>query len=246
MRVISTSARQLSLCRVLISLLLFIGGCSPALSQKTGQTPTWPLVAIPQGVQTFKVMPQAEINGVTAKTQGFFSPQSPDELTAWYTQAARGRWVKNKLGPKTILGQWAAPFFTTVQIESSGSGSKVIVATTLQSQKMPERAEVTNDVERLMQSLPGDTRLLEHLVTADPGQVSNYYVLDAPAGLASSLRGITTWLGAKGYRLTIQSPANQSNQMLQFAGNRSEAVVVIGKRPDNATYIVINDIRFTP
>lgn len=217
---------------------------APARAQ--APAPQWPVIPMPPEVQRFSVMAPAHINGQLTHTQGYFSGQTPQAIAAWYQQTGSGRWVKNQLGAQTVLGQWSAPYFTTVQIQASGAGSKVLVATTLQSQQSPQSPQISAEGERLLQSLPSDTRLLEHLSTTDPGQSANYYVLDTPAGAAPSIQAVTTWLSTRGYRLQTQSADKQGAHLLQFLGDRREAVVIVGRRPDSSSYLLINDIRRTP
>jgi hypothetical protein len=221
---------------------------SLAHAQAQAQTalPPWPKVPVPQEAHRFSVMPMAHINGQLTRTQGYFSTQPPQNLVTWYQKTTRGPWLNRQIGAQTVLSQWSAPFFTTVQIQATGSGSKVLVATAALQKSSTATSPLGAASESLLQSLPGDTRLLQHLSTADPGQLSTYYVLDTPHGPTGTLQAIKTWLGQQGYRLHTQGTDKQGAQMLQFSGERREALVIAAKRPDASSYVLFNDIRFTP
>jgi hypothetical protein len=247
----STTLPPLSALRHLATLAWLLAATllvSLAQAQAQAQTalPPWPTTPLPQEVQRFSVMPLAHINGQLTRTQGYFSKQPPQNLAAWYRQNTPGPWLSKQIGAQTVLSQWSAPFFTTVQIQASGTGSKVLVATAALQKSGTGTSPLGATSESLMQSLPGDARLLQHLSTADPGQLSTYYVLDTPHGTTGTLQAIKSWLDQRGYRLHTQGTDKQGAQMLQFSGERREALVIAGKRPDASNYVLLNDVRFTP
>jgi hypothetical protein len=204
----------------------------------------WPDVPTPPQATRFTVMPQAELNGQMMRVQGFFSPQPPTVVADWYQAKAPGRWVKTTSNGMTLLGQWTAPYFTTIQLQTSGGGSKATVSTTLNTP--PATSSSTAEHDRLLNHFPAETRVLQHLRTADTGQSSAYYLLEIPAGTASGINAARTWLTQKGYRLHTRSQDRDGTHMLQFIGKQEEAVVLAGKRPDQSTYLILTDIRRTP
>lgn len=205
----------------------------------------WPNLPAPPDARAFFIMPPAHINGQLTHTQGYFSSQAPKALAAWYQQTNPGRWVSNKVGEQTVLGQWTAPHFTTVQIQASGSGSKVIVASAQHSAAVRQNMRPTQ-TEQLLQELPSHTRMLHELITSDPGQSASYFVLDTPAGTRTSMDSVSRWLRAQGYRLQVQSQDPQGAHLLQFTGDKREAVVMVGKRADHTSFILINELKRAP
>lgn len=204
----------------------------------------WPDVVMPPQATRYTVMPQAELNGQMVRVQGFFSPQPPTVVADWYLAKAPGRWVKTTFNGMALLGQRTGPYFTTVQLQTSGSGSKATVATTLNTP--PTNSSSTTEHDRLLNHFPAETRVLQHLRTADTGQSSAYYVLEIPAGTATGISAASTWLTQKGYRLHTRSQDKNGTHMLQFIGQQEEAVIIAGKRPDQSPYLILTDIRRTP
>lgn len=229
---------------VAIAMLTLMALAQPVHSQSAAMA--WPEVPVPPAAQRFSVMPLASINGRLTRTEGYFSELAPHRLTDWYQTPSRGHWIRNQLGPQTVLSQWRAPFLITVQIQPSDGGSKVLVATTALPPPAPWKAPFDGQGDDLLGSLPGEPRLLQTFSTADPGQSATTYVLQTTGGAQAAIQAAGQWLFARGYRLQAKGSDAQGAQMLQFTGERREAVVVATRQADGSHHLLITLIRYTP
>lgn len=86
--------------------------------------PSFPDPPLPDGVQIEPVARRMVFNGLEMRASVFRSPQSADEIVAFYQKTWRGRAVTNALGDTTVVGHGDGGFFTTVRVGPAGTGSE--------------------------------------------------------------------------------------------------------------------------
>jgi hypothetical protein len=85
---------------------------------------SWPSPPVPSGTRTDDVAQHIVFNGLDMHAQTFTSPRSQDDLVEFYRKAWDREVVVNRLGSTQVIGHRDGDYYITVQVSSSGSGSK--------------------------------------------------------------------------------------------------------------------------
>ncbi len=85
---------------------------------------SWPNPPLPSGTRTDDVAQHIVFNGLDMHAQTFTSPHSQDELVDFYRKAWDKEVVVNRLGPAEVIGHRDGDYYITVQVSSTGAGSK--------------------------------------------------------------------------------------------------------------------------
>lgn len=95
-----------------------------ALLSYTAHASSWPSAPVPSGTRTDEVAQHIVFNGLDMRAQTFVSTRSQDELIAFYRKAWDKEVVVNRMGSAEVIGHRDGDYYITVQVSSSGSGSK--------------------------------------------------------------------------------------------------------------------------
>jgi hypothetical protein len=84
----------------------------------------WPQTPLPDGTATAEVARRIVFNGLDMRAQTFQSRQSQADVVAFYRKLWNGKVVVNAMGGAEVIGHQQGDYYITVQVSSSGNGSK--------------------------------------------------------------------------------------------------------------------------
>jgi hypothetical protein len=216
----------------------------------------WPNVALPDFVSQFNVGEEINSNGLPMQVHGFLAAKSAENVLDWFRKSLGRPIVESHLGRKTILGQANGHYFITVQVESSGKGSKGIVAVTDILRMVSNKDQTRSAQERFANALPANSKILNQLSSQDGDRVTQQ-ITAINAQTASINRNVLiNLMAADGYQVksdTSQrfnskeilppkkiSSLQRDSSILMFEGNEKYALAVLFESTEGGTVIVLS------
>lgn len=219
------------------------------------QPQDWPSLPAPDHLGSFEVGSQVKLNGVPVRIKGYESNRSVAELSRWYQQRMEGKWVENKIGSKTVLGQRQGDFFVTVEIEArlgdfSGSSTKVV--TSIMSLKAAAlRPSPAGDAfENWSSRLPLTSKVLSHQTDSTRTHDALHLVAVNHQSLEYNVAHFRREFAQEGYREELggaaaeiqkatDQPTSNNTEKLSFSSLNTDAVVVLGRDAKRRSTVVL-------
>jgi hypothetical protein len=216
---------------------------------------SWPVLAIPKGIEQFDMGGEMVVNGLPLRMQGLLSTKSPSQVAALLRSSLGQPLVEDTQGAKLVLGRSMGEFYATVQIEPAGSGTRGLVAVTRLRTAISERAKIKDEDQKTLLRFPSGSRLVNRIHSTNGNQRDEYLVLTNTHSPEFNIESVTRTLGAEGYALermsepvrvenTALSQTVRSGTSLQFKRTNREAVVMIYREAGGDTAIVLNTVTF--
>lgn len=227
--------------------------CSAAAGAQQGRE--WPRLPEPDHLTSFEVGSQIMLSGVPVRIKGYVSDHSVPALIQWYRQNSEGRWVENKIGNKTVLGQRQGAFFATIEFEAmlgglSGSTTKVVTSV-MDLRAAAMRPSLAKDAFQNWSSrLPLTSKVLSHMADSTQTHDSLHLVAVNNQGLAYNVQHFRSEFRQMGYREESGSatvdvrnasakPATGVQEKLSFSGLNTDALVVLGRNESGQSTMVL-------
>ena len=214
---------------------------------------TWPTIALPNGVDAFKVGSQLDVNGAPMRITGFLSDtKDAATLLAWFRRSLGTPLVESAIGPKKILGRLQNGYYLTIQVEPSGQGSKGFVALTDVKGlvRNGNKQAGLGSSDAWLSRWPADTRLISRVSSNEGGRVMVQTVLSNGLGESFNKSAVLSLMKDDGFAIEQEvQPGNhghalpfevQEGTVMYFKGKSKEAVAVISRLPQGQTSIVLN------
>jgi len=242
------STRPLRTAGTAITLL-----CSLAVSAE--QPREWLTLPAPDPLESFEVGSQVKLNGVPVRIKGHVSDRSVSELVRWYQQKLGGRWVENRIGHKTVLGQRQGEFFVTVELEPmlgglSGSTTKIVTSVMDLRAAALQPAHAADAFENWSSRLPLTSKVLSHQTDSTRTHDALHLVAVNHQSLAHNVEHFRREFAQNGYRedaagtpaaaqTAAGQPTARHTEKLTFSAPNTDAVVVLGRDNNGRSTVVL-------
>jgi hypothetical protein len=209
----------------------------------------------PDHMESFEVGKQVELNGVPVRIKGYVSDRPLAELVRWYQQVVGGRWVENKLGNKTVLGQRQGEFFVTVELVAmlgglSGFTTKVVTSTMDLRAAALQPTQTRDGFGNWTSRLPLTSQVLSHQVDRTRTHESLHLMAVNRQSLEHNMAHFRREFAQNGFREepsrasetireTAVQHAAQATEKLSFSAPNTDAVVVLGQHPTVGSTVVL-------
>lgn len=220
----------------------------------------WPEFRLPEELALFAMGQTMTVDGLPMRLQGFVSRESPAKLAEAVRRSFGQPVVESNRGATKMLGRAEGRFYLTVQIESSGTGSKGVVATTDLGQLAKRHEAIAQEKARWLDRLPAGSTIASDMRSADGGKEARHTVIVNDHGSVRNRDAIVSLLANEGYVLereagppadsvaskadTKPTPASRSFRdaaTLYFRAPGKEAMAVIA-RTGTRTAVVLNTV----
>ena len=243
------SARTINITKLIVFNLILYLCTITAVAQSAS---SWPDLKLPKGMQLFSMGQQINLNGLPMNLKGFVSPATVQDLAESLRYSLGKPLVENRLGNQLILGRAEGPYYISVQIEPTNSGSRGVVAIT-HIQSAYESKEITSqEQQRWLSRLPSGSQMLSILKSSDGMKNSNQIIFtnsQAEALNRDRLKAVLLEEGLNFEREGVSDSdygktANQNAQgrALFFKGTGKEAIATIHRDTAGQTIMVLNII----
>lgn len=231
---------------------LLLGWCITGVAQDHA----WPELPVPAHLESFAVGSHMKLDGVPVQIKGYVVDRSVVEMSQWYRQNAGGRWVQNRIGGKTVLGQRQEGHFITVELEPlakglSGPTTKVVTAIVEMNQS-PDRAfrRERDAFGNWASRLPPGSQMLSHLTDGSKTRESLHLVAVNARSMEYNARYFANEFRRLGYRQEADSKSVDAQRVglgaraaaqrtLSFSAPDTEAVVVLGRDAKGRSTVVL-------
>jgi hypothetical protein len=239
----SFARRQISIAT--LSAALMIGHASAESA--------WPQIELPTSSTVFPVDDVIVANGLPMRLTAFSSRQSREQLMAWFRQSLGEPLVENRLGDKIVLGQAKGEHYLTIQLESTGTGTRGVAAVSHLKSAYDQQADTRAARDLWLQRLPSGSRILSRMSSSDRGQRAEHLVFINNQSESANRDALRTILENKGFsfeRETVASDApgaSRSGRLadartLYFKGKSGEAMATVARDSAEKTVVVLNTI----
>jgi hypothetical protein len=239
-------ARQV---RLALAVIMLFGGAASLADT------SWPVVAIPRGIEPFDMGGDMTVNGLPLRMQGLLSAKSPAQVAALLRAGLGQPLVEDTQGTKLVLGRSMGEFYATVQLEPAGSGTRGLVAVTRLRTAISEHARIKDEGQKILSRFPSGSRLVSRTNSTNGNQRDEYLVLSNSHSPEFNVESVKRTLGAEGYALErMSAPGRVKNAAsfqaggggttLQFKRTNGNAEAVIYRGASGDTAIVLNTVTF--
>ncbi|QNA88719.1 hypothetical protein G4G28_09840 [Massilia sp. Dwa41.01b] len=218
--------------------------------------PAWPTVKLPPAAETFPIGEQMIVNGMPMRMQGFVLHMEPKEALTWFRRNMGKPLMEDLVDDKLVLGRAEGDFYMTVQLEPAGPGGKGVrgtVAVTDLKGAHDRRDENAAANARMLNRLPGGTKLLNQMSSSDGGKFAAYVVAENGHSETLNRNSLVDNLRREGFHLERDNPLDQPatkglpdplrrGRTLSFKGKGKEATAVIRANGNGQTSIVLNTV----
>lgn len=215
---------------------------------------TWPELKLPKSMQLFNMGQQVSLNGLPMNLKGFVSATPFAELAEDVRLSLGKPFVENRLGNQLILGRATSAFYISVQIESTGSGSRGVVAVTDLQSAYESKEFTTQEQQRWLRRLPVGSQVISQLKSSDKTQRSFQIIFTNLQAETSNRDRLKTILEEEGLNFEreglsdgeVGGTANDRarGRALFFKGTGKEAIATIHRNPKGETVTVLNIVTF--
>lgn len=231
---------------MLLATIVFFTGVVTAAS------PDWPAPKLPDGIDSFDIGEQITVNGLPMRLRGFVSAKRPAVLLDEFRRSLGKPLVENTRDTKTILGRAEGGFYVIVEVESTGLGSKGVIALTDVKSLIQSHDQRASDNARWLDRLPAGSSITSQMTSADAGRSAHHMVIVNSQSEDLNRAALTSLMRADGYQLEPQAmpdaavqrgaSASQTNaNTLYFTAPGKEAMAVIARGGDR-TSIVLHSV----
>ncbi|MBB5606651.1 MULTISPECIES: hypothetical protein [unclassified Janthinobacterium] len=222
--------------------------CGPASAQVK-----WPVVTIPQGVQSFPVGGEITVNGLPLRAQGVLSAKMPAQVAELFRESLGQPLAEDSQGNKLVLGQALGEFYATVQLEPASNGTRGVVAVTRPGAAVGAMPTLKESGQRTLSRFPAGSRIVSQTSSVDGPRRSDFLTLSNNLGVPFNVEHIKRMLDAEGYISEgSASPTGSGNAAslqsardgttLFFKRRDAEAVAVVYRDSKGDTAIVLNTV----
>lgn len=223
-------------------------GAAPATAYNTS---LWPHVGVPPDASMYHADMGATFQGLPMRIQGFVSRSDVPTLATWFRHSLGQPLTEDRIGTKLLLGQARGEYFVSVQLEPIGDGSRAVLAVSHLKAGFDRRAENDNANARILARLPSGTRLISRLGSSTSGKNSSHLVFSNNHETQLNRDQLVRMLNDDGLRLERETNSGTDGAVrptgqlaaaitMFFKGRSAEAMVVIARRLDGQTTIVLN------
>ena len=206
---------------------------------------TWPSPRLPDGLATFGIGQQMNVNGLPMRLRGFVSPLAPADLLAALRTSLGTPLVEDTAGSAQVLGRAEGNYYFTVRVEGTPSGSRGSIAITDLGTASKNYSRHRDDTNRWLDRLPAGSTITSDLSSHEGGQVAQHLVFVNRQGALRNRDGLVALLKNDGYRLEREVAAggmtSAGTGTLYFSAPGKEAMAVIA-RSGNTTSVVLNTV----
>lgn len=241
--------------RIVWALALAIAWWLSAWPEAAAQVREWPRLPSPPHEEAFEVGQHVKLNGVPVRIKGYVSDRSASELNRWYRQTLEGRWVENRVGNKTVLGQQQDRFFVTVELEPMLSGlsrpsTKVVIAVMDLNPRTMRGFQAGDELGNWANRLPLSSRVLSHLTDSTATHESLHLIAANGQSLAHNAQHFRREFRQMGFheelteadahaRQAHQSRGTAAPEQLKFSSPGTDAVLILDRDRQGRTTVVL-------
>lgn len=189
---------------------------------------------MPPGMKTDAVAQHIVFNGLDMRAQVFSSPQSQDELVAFYRKAWNNQAVVNRMGKTQVVGHREGDYFITVQVDDAGSGSRGNIGIVDvgdaprhfvpgRGLPAPEGSKVFNDIAYPDDAVPARTVAMRNRLS--PGQNASYF---------------RDHLVAEGWKASDAGACGDSQCVMRYERGDSKLTLLVMREPAGQSQVLIN------
>ncbi len=238
---------------VRIALLVVATFSGEAAGVRT--VPSWPQIAIPEGMETFDMGEQVTMNGVPMRMLGFRSSATPAQAAGRFRESLGKPFVENEIGSNLVLGRARGEHYVTVQIVPAGTGVRGIIAITSLADAIANRDATRATEERLLSSMPPASSLVSRTNSVDGKNSSEQLIFTNLHSLEINVTYVKKMLESSGFTLeretrpgdrglTYRGAASNERRPLFFKAKDGEAIAVIFQDSGGRTAVVLSTITF--
>lgn len=195
---------------------------------------SWPSAPLPAGTRTDEVAQHIVFNGLDMRAQTFTSSHSQDDLVEFYRKAWDKEVVVNRLGPAQVIGHRDGDYYITVQVSSSGSGSKgnIGIVDVADAPKhfvpgkglpAPAGSKVFNDIAYPDDSVPARTVAMRNSLS--PAQNTAYF---------------REHLVADGWKVDDAGTCGAANCVMRYERGDSKLTLLVMRESASQSQVLIN------
>lgn len=230
--------------------LIGIAACLSLMVASAQPSSAWPDLNLPKSMQLFSMGQQINLNGLPMNLKGFVSPIKVTELADSLRDSLGKPLVENRLGNQLILGRAEGPYYVSVQIEPTNSGSKGVVAVT-HLQSAYESKEITaQESQRWLSRLLSGSQIVSQMKSSD-GTKSAYQIIFTNSQAETLNRDRLKLVlqeeglsfereGMSGAETGKSSSTDTKGRVLFFKGTGKEAIVTVHRDTTGQTVTVLN------
>lgn len=218
--------------------------------------PGWPRPSLPENVTVYPVEDVVVTNGLPMKLTAFSSRQPRALLLEWFRQNLGKAVVENRLGDKIILGQARGDHYLTIQLESTGAGTRGLAAVTDLKTAYDQQDQTRATRDRWLQSLPPGSQILSATTSSDRGQRAEHLIYLNKQSASTNRDVLRDFLEQRGLSFeretrAAERPAASAKDLsadartLYFRGQAGEAMATITRDAQEMTVVVLNTISGT-
>ena len=219
------------------------------LSVSASAEESWPVPHLPNGLETFAIGQQMNVNGLPMRLRGFISPLAPAELLPALRKSLGDPLVEDHRGARQVLGRAEGNYYITVQVEGTDSGSRGTVAVADIAGALKGHPGHRNNTARWLDRLPAGSTITSDLSSDEGGRTSQHLVFVNQQGPLRNRDGLMALMKSDGYRLEREvaaAPGAVSTAAtgagagtLYFSAPGKEAMAVVA-RSGESTSVVLN------
>jgi hypothetical protein len=240
----------------LLTLCVGTAVCLLALAAglaRADDPPDWPTAPLPEDAESFRISPRIAVDGMPMQLQGFESTQRPEALVAWFREHLPQPLLENSVGGKLVLGHPSGDYFITIQLETSGQGTRGVVAVSDLRGAMLKRAAGDAVAEKLLGAFPSGTQVVRSITSVEQSRSATFVALVNGYSEEVNRERLVALLQADGLRLereALADPASEAQlpsgmtvgKTLFFRGEGKEATAVITRGADSQVTVVLNTV----
>ncbi|MDB5796835.1 MAG: hypothetical protein JWP36_737 [Paucimonas sp.] len=240
---------------LLLAGVLLLGLLLPAQPLRAQEAAAqWPRIVLPDGVRSFDMGEQVNLNGMPMRLQGFVSALGPDSVRDGFRRVLGHPLIENTIGQRLVLGRAQDQYYILVQIEAAGSGSRGVLAVSHLQAALDQSNEAAASAMHWLSRLPAGSRMLSNMQSRDGDRLSRHLVIVNTHDESLNAHSLKSLMAGDGYVLERDSSgasAAQENaaalpsqaagaRVLYFKAANREGVATIHREAQGRTAIVLN------
>lgn len=208
-----------------------------AVALVSGAAGAWPKVPLPEGSTGEAVSEHMSFNGMDMRASTFRTPLKLDDVVAFYARAWGKQHNVTKHEQSTIVGHPEGNYFVTVELTSSGGGTKGTIGII----KAPDKGESPELGKGLYR--PAGTEVLSDIVHNDTPSRSRTVVMRNRLSPYINQQHYSRRMGGDGWRETVSGrcmPASPECVVRYERGSGDRMAMTLSREAGRDTAIVVN------
>lgn len=215
----------------------------------------WPQLPVPMDVDTFDMGEQVTVNGVPMRMLGFTSPHAPGQVAGQFRESLGKPLVENTLGSALVLGGARGEHYLTVQLQSSGKGTRGVIGMSSLTGAMAKRETTRVLDHHFLSRMAPASILVSRTGSIDGKSRSQHLVFTNAHSVELNIRYVKNMLESSGFAFegdtlpaqsqgALRSARSHERKTLFFKAKGGEAIAVIFRDGGNGTAVVLNTISY--